>query len=89
MQAAQTTMRYLGNNPVGLALTDDPSGELRDQLLQQLADYQGTATQALRESSAPALYQRHLAAVQCATTCAALVREFHAVCNSAAAGSPG
>ncbi len=82
-------MRYHGNNPVGLALADDPRGALREQLLQQLSDYQAQAQQALRVSSAPALYQRHLAAVQCATTCAALVREFHAVCNAQAAGSPG
>lgn len=82
-------MRYHGNNPVGLALADDPRGLLREQLLQQLSDYQADAQQALRVASVPALYQRHLAAVQCATTCAALVREFHAVCHAQAAGSPG
>lgn len=82
-------MRYQGNNPVGLALADDPRGELREQLLQQLSDYQAQAQEALRASSVPALYQRHLAAVQCAASCAALVREFHAVCHPQAAGSPG
>lgn len=82
-------MKYHGNNPVGLALADDPRGELRDSLLQQLGDYQAAAAQAQRSASLPDLYQRQLAAAQCAATCAAVVQEFHAICVRAEAGQPG
>jgi hypothetical protein len=82
-------MKYHGNNPVGLALADDPRAELRDRLLKQLDDYQAAASLALRSSSLPDLYQRQLAAAQCAATCAAVVKEFHAVCARAEAGQPG
>lgn len=73
-------MKYQGNNPVGLALAADKRGELRDALLRTLGDYEATVLQELKASSVPAIYQRKLAAAQCAATSAAMVKEFHAIC---------
>jgi hypothetical protein len=82
-------MKYHGNNPVGLALAADTRGEVRDMLLRVLGDYQAAAEQGTRSSSVLATYQRNLAAAECAAVCAAVVKEFHAVCVSASAEQMG
>lgn len=82
-------MKYHGNNPVGVALAADPDGEVRDRLLAILSTYQAAAEGDSGSSAAPATYQRNQAAAACAALCAVVVKEFHAVCNSTAAGQAG
>jgi hypothetical protein len=82
-------MNYHGNNPIGLALATDPQGQLRDELLRSLDAYRSAAEDAMKSSSTPAVYQRHLAAVQCAAACVAVVKEFHAICSPAEAEQAG
>lgn len=82
-------MKYHGNNPVGLAMAADSNGEVRDQLLRVLDEYRLAAQQSLGSSSLPATYQRNLAAAECATLCAWVVKEFHAVCVNASAEQGG
>lgn len=76
-------MKYHGNNPVGLAIATDATGEARDRLLRSLDQYQAVVQHQLAASSTPATYERLLAAAQCAADCAQVVKEFHAVCSSA------
>jgi hypothetical protein len=82
-------MKYLGNNPVGLALAADTRGEVRDTLLRTLDEYKAAAEQSMGSSSVPATYRRNLVAAECAAVCAAVVKEFHAVCVSASAEQKG
>jgi hypothetical protein len=78
-------MKYHGNNPVGLAISNDTKGEVRDQVLRILDEYRQSAEQNSSSSALPAAYQRNLAAAECAVVCAEVVKEFHAVCVSASA----
>ena len=82
-------MNYLGNNPLGRALAADRSGQVRDDLVHRLDEYRSAAEDAMKSPLTPDLYQRHMAAVQCAAACVAVVKEFHAVCTSAAAEQAG
>jgi hypothetical protein len=82
-------MKYLGNNVVGLAMANDPKGEVRDSVLRILNDYLAQAEQSMHSSSLPTTYQRNQAAAQSAAICAEVVKEFHAVCVNAAAGQVG
>jgi hypothetical protein len=82
-------MKYHGNNPVGLAIAADTKGEVRDHVLRILDDYRLTAEQSNSSSSLPTTYRRNLAAAECAAICAAVVKEFHAVCVSATAEQNG
>ncbi len=76
-------MKYLGNNPVGIALAGDTTGAVRDQLLQDLLEHGATVQRQMREASAPTVYQQRLSALHCTQTCAQVVKEFHASCVSA------
>jgi hypothetical protein len=82
-------MKYHGNNSVGLAISADTKGEVRDQVLRILDDYKLAAQGGNNVASLPATYRRNLAAVECAAVCASVVKEFHAVCVSASAEQNG
>jgi hypothetical protein len=74
-------MKYLGDNPMGLALSSDDKGEVRAQLLRTLGEYQAAAERSNASASLPAAYRRNLAAAECAAWCAQVVKEFHAACH--------